>query len=242
MQYRWAEAETAFKRALELHPTHSRGHRWYGGMLLQFGRFNEGLALMERALRLDPYDYPSQSAYGLGLFYADRPEDAVLHLEGLLRQTDHIHAHFILGQVYAYLSSRHTAASGEYFQRALKESQTLAPMEIVLNRRTHPNEPPKTEFSDLVAALAWSYRGRPQGAAESIGRLEADVAAGRTSPSFMARIFAVQNRREAFFKALKECEDQGDRELMYRSVSPLYASVRNDPRFVAVQQRLKLIP
>jgi serine/threonine protein kinase len=242
MQYRWPEAEAAFTRALQLHPTHSRGHRWYGGMLLQFGRYNQAFAEMERGLRLDPYDYPSQSAYGLALFYADRPEDAVRHLENLLRQTDHLHARFILGQVYAYLISRHTPASDEYFRRALEESQTLRVMETTASRRAHPGEPVKTEYADLVAALAWSYRGRPQDAAPFLGRLEADVAAGRTSPSFLARIYAVQNRQDLFFPALAETEAQHDRELMYLSVSPLYASVRTDPRFVAVQRRLNLLP
>jgi serine/threonine protein kinase len=241
MQYRWPEAEAAFKRALELHPTHSRGHRWYGGMLLQFGRYNEAFALMERALRLDPYDYPSQSAYGLALFYANRPEEAVAHLENLLKQTDHIHARFILGQVYAYLSSRGTAARDEYLRRALEESETLRRMETTASQRAHPGDPPKTEYADLVGALAWSYRRRPDAAQPYVGRLEADVAAGRTSPSFLLRIFAVQNKQDLFFKALADTEAQHDRELMYLSVSPLYASVRTDPRFVAVLQRLNLI-
>jgi TolB-like protein/tRNA A-37 threonylcarbamoyl transferase component Bud32/Flp pilus assembly protein TadD len=242
MQYRWPEAEAAFKRALELHPTHSRGHRWYGGMLLQFGRYNEAFSLMERALRLDPYDYPSQSAYGLALFYADRPEEAVAHLENLLKQTDHIHARFILGQVYAYLASRGTAARDEYLRRALQESDTLRLIETTASRRAHPGEPPKTEYADLVGALAWSYRRRPLEAQPFVGRLEADVAAGRTSPSFLARVFAVQNRQDLFFKALADTEEQHDRELMYLRVSPLYASVRTDPRFVAVERRLNLIP
>ena len=242
MQYRWAEAETAFKRALELHPTHARAHRWYGGMLLQFGRHDEARALMQRALRLDPYDYPSQSAYGLALFYSPRPEEAVAHLEGLLKQNNHIHARLILGQVYAYLASRPGAARDEYFRRALAQSDTLRPMEIAANLRARPNDQPKTEYADFVAALAWSYRGRPQSAAPFVGRLEADVAANRTSPSYLARILAVQRRTPAFFKALDDAERQHDRELMYLSVSPLYESVRADPRFVAVQQRLHLIP
>jgi serine/threonine-protein kinase len=241
MEYRWPEAEAAFKRTLDLHPTFSRAHRWYGGMLLQFGRNDAAFAEMERALRLDPYDYPSQSAYGLSLFYGNRPEAAVAQLEGLLKQTNNIHAHFILGQVYAYLASRHTPASDEYFNRALEEANTLTGLETLSSQRAHPQDPPRTEKADLVAALALSYRGRRAEAATSVGRLEADVAAGRTSPSFLARIFAVQRQTDAFFKALADCEEQGDRELMYLSVSPLYESVRTDPRFMAVQRRLKLI-
>jgi len=160
----------------------------------------------------------------------------------LLKQTDHIHARFILGQVYAYLASRGTAARDEYLRRALQESDTLRLMETTASRRAHPGEPPKTEYADLVGALAWSYRRRPLEAQPFVGRLEADVAAGRTSPSFLARVFAVQNRQDLFFKALADTEEQHDRELMYLRVSPLYASVRTDPRFVAVERRLNLIP
>lgn len=230
MQSRWEEAETAYRRALELHPTFARAHRWFGGMLLQFGRFKESLSLFKKALDLDPYDFPSHSAYGLALFYAKQPLEAAAHLEGLIARKDHVHAHLLLGQVYAQLSAIEPSARQEYLQKALQQSAILRQY----------GKPAEDRYADLVAALAWSYRGDREAARDPLQRLEAGWASGATSPSFAARIYAVQARAGDALAALEAAEAQRDRELMYLNVSPLYDAIRSEPRFRALQTRVGL--
>jgi TolB-like protein/tetratricopeptide (TPR) repeat protein len=229
MQSRWSEAEAAYRRALQLHPTFARGHRWFGGMLLQFGRFDESLPEYERALELDPYDVPSQSAYGLALFYARRPQDAAVHLERLLSSTDHIHARFVLGQVYAYLGGLDRSRR-EYFDRALHQAGLLRQKSTAATSR----------YADLVAALAWSYHGDLAAAAPFVDALSVPEGPERVSPSFAARAYAAQGRVPEALAALEAAESERDRELMYLGVSPLYDGVRADPRFRALLARMHL--
>ncbi len=231
MQSRWVEAETAYRRALELHPTFARAHRWFGGMLLQFGRFDESLRLSQRSLELDPYDFPSLSAYGLALFYARRPLEAAAHLEGLLARKDHVHAHLILGQVYAQLSATVPASREEYLRKALQQSDVLRQI----------GKPAEDRYADLVAALAWSYQGNFESARAPLQRLETAWARDVASPSFAARIYAVQRRAGDALEALEAAEAERDRELMYLNVSPLYDAIRTEPRFRALQARMKLV-
>jgi tetratricopeptide (TPR) repeat protein len=230
MQARWDEAEQAFKRALDLHPRLSRAYRSYGGMLVQFGRYDEGLRLGRRGLELDPYDVPGHSAYGLMLFYSGRDTEAAAHLEKLIAQHDHQNAHFVLGQVYAHLGGTATIDRGNYLNRALREAERL---------RQYHNEA-ADRHANFVVALALSYQGDTTAAQPFLEPLERGWSDDSVSPSFAARIYAVQRRTGEALDALEAAEAQHDRELMYVAVSPLYDAIRDEPRFRALIKRAQL--
>ena len=52
--WQWAEAETEYKRALELNPNYATAHQWYFLHLLMVGRTEEAMAEIKRAQELDP--------------------------------------------------------------------------------------------------------------------------------------------------------------------------------------------
>jgi serine/threonine protein kinase len=243
MQARWSEAEDAFRKTRTLHPTFARAHRWYAGMLLQFARYDEALSLTKQALELDPYDASGQSFYGLALFYSNRPEDAARQLEHLVASRgDLVSPHMILGQVYAFLAGKGETTRDGYRQKALAQSAVLHDRELATAAALGPKAGPvSTEFSNFVAALAWSYGGDRAAAQPFVDRLEAQRRVGLVSPSILARVYAAQGRTEAAFQALDDSEAQHDRELMYLSVSPLYRAIRSDPRFDALRRRMSLI-
>jgi len=237
MQSRWDEAEAGFKKALALHDKYSHAYRWYAGMLLQFGRHDEALRLAARAIELDPYDVAAQQFLGLALFYSDRPEEAARQLERVVVRRDVLHPHLILGQVYALLAGRPGPQQATYLQKALEQAAVLRQKELA---DVEEGKPPRTEFADFVAALAWSFHGDPALARPFVRRLEAERAAGRTSPSILARIYAVQGRTGEALDALEASAAQHDRELMYLSVSPLYVHIRDEPRFLALVDQMHL--
>lgn len=210
-------------------------------MLLQFGRFDDGLELIEKALELDRFDYPSQSAYGLALFYAGRPTEAVAHLEQLIARKDLLLSHMVLGQIYAYLGGTKGADRATYLAKALAQSKRIRARELEAGQGV-ANGPasPKTEYADVVGALAWAYQEDAESARPFIERLEAGRAAGVISPSILARVYAVQGRTDEALQALEDAAAQRDRELMYLSVSPYYQRIRSEPRFRALRERMHL--
>jgi TolB-like protein/Tfp pilus assembly protein PilF len=236
-QWRWNEAEAAYKRAIELHPLSGRAQRWYGGLLLQFGEFDRAFERYRRAIDLDPYDYPSQSAYGHALFNAGRAQEAAAHLEQLLSRNDLFYAHALLGQVYAHLVGADPAGREDYLKKALDRADMLRARELAV-RTTE--EPPVTEYADLVAALAWSSKGDLAAAAPYVDRLEAYRARGPRSPAPLARVYAVQGQTTRVMTLLLEAEAQHDRELLYVNVSPHYARIRQEPQFRALLKRIGL--
>jgi len=241
MQSRWDEAEAEFKRTMEMHPTFSRAYRWYGGMLLQFGRSEECLRLVEKARELDPYDMAGQTFYGLALIYSNRAEDAARHLERWVTRGDVRHGNLILGQAYGILAGKPGPERDAFLRKALEQSEILRTKAIADTKDAPPEDRiPRTEFADFVAALAWSFRGNLDAARPFVDHLEAERSAGRVSPSILARVYAVQRRTDDALRLLELSEAQGDRELMYLSVSPLYQHIRTEPRFAALVERMHL--
>jgi adenylate cyclase len=53
-EWRWEEAETEFRRAIEANPNYATAHGWYALYLGHVGRFEEAIAQVNRAQELDP--------------------------------------------------------------------------------------------------------------------------------------------------------------------------------------------
>ncbi len=101
--YDWDEegAEKEFKRALALNPNYATAHEWYGLYLDQVGRFDEGVAEMQRAQQLDPLSQIIQVSVGRCYYYArkyDQALDLLLPLEK--QEEDFWVLHAVLGQTY----------------------------------------------------------------------------------------------------------------------------------------------
>jgi TolB-like protein/Flp pilus assembly protein TadD len=64
-EYDWEGAEKAFRRALELQPGNSDTYDLYGRLCAAVGRFDEAVALQERAFVLDPTSHKTDVATAL---------------------------------------------------------------------------------------------------------------------------------------------------------------------------------
>ena len=69
-------AEEMFRRAIELNPNHAMARKWYGGLLLGLARFEESVAQLESAARLDPLSANVQQSLGMALEAQGRFRDA----------------------------------------------------------------------------------------------------------------------------------------------------------------------
>ena len=150
MQWRWKNRH-GYRRAIELHPTFARAHRWYGGLLLQFGNSTK-TCVYRRGLELDPYDYPSQSGYGHALFHAGRAP----------KRRRIWNAFWAEGSVLCAQHSRpglclpgwsRSDERDDFFRKALERSGILRAKESA-----GVGSPGLTDTS-LVGALAWIYHG-----------------------------------------------------------------------------------
>ena len=79
--WKFAEAETEYRRALELNPNYASAHQWYAEHLYQTGRLREGLAEMQRAQELDPLSPIINALLGVVLRYNGRLDDSFAQLK-----------------------------------------------------------------------------------------------------------------------------------------------------------------
>jgi tetratricopeptide (TPR) repeat protein len=79
--WRWDEAETYFKRSIELNPDYGTGHHLYGDHLAAAGRFDAAVASLQSALALEPWSLIVNADLGWVLFHARRWAQGVEQLE-----------------------------------------------------------------------------------------------------------------------------------------------------------------
>jgi TolB-like protein/DNA-binding winged helix-turn-helix (wHTH) protein/Flp pilus assembly protein TadD len=73
----WIGAEIEFKRSLELNPSYSPAHQWFGVYLYDLGRFEDALKEMRRAEEVDPLSLVINTQLGDVFYYSRRYDQAV---------------------------------------------------------------------------------------------------------------------------------------------------------------------
>jgi serine/threonine protein kinase/tetratricopeptide (TPR) repeat protein len=239
MLWDWSGSERSYLRALNANPRSARAHRWYGGLLIQFGRFEEGLRESRRALELDPYDYPNHSGHGLYLFFAERYDEAVQELESSLAQKDFLGSHINLGDTYAKLAALSSGRkSMEYLAKALREAGIVAQREMDSRRGDYGTH--SLVRSNAMYALYYSVGGEHRKAAPYIRELQRSIGAGEASPMAMAEVFTVLGRTREALETIRMCLERRDRQLLYVKVSPFLIPLRPMPEFQSIIRTLQL--
>jgi len=80
-EYRFAEAEAEYRKALSLNPNEADSHYWFAFLLVDMGRLQEALQEYELAERLDPLTIPILTNKAVALICAGREAEAAKCLE-----------------------------------------------------------------------------------------------------------------------------------------------------------------
>ena len=113
--FKFAESEKEFQRAIEANPNYATAHHWFGNSLLvTLGRFDEGVKEGKRAVELDPLSLIINADLGSTLMIARRYDDAIGQFKRTLALDDKFaYAHWNLGEAL-YLKGDTKAAIAEY--------------------------------------------------------------------------------------------------------------------------------
>lgn len=121
-QKKFQDAEEMFRKILEKNPDHSGALNYLGYMMADRGvQLQEALALIKRAVKIDPNNGAFLDSLGWAFFRIDNLESAEIHLTKavkMVRNDATIHEH--LGDLYSRLGKYETAA--EYYQKSLQHS------------------------------------------------------------------------------------------------------------------------
>ncbi|MGB2625754.1 MAG: protein kinase [Candidatus Acidiferrum sp.] len=208
--WKWSEAESEYRRAIEINPNSASAHYFYGfTLLMPQNRIDQALAEIRIALSLDPLSPVMNMNYGLTLAAAQRYPEAIEQLDKIVQRDPTFQpAHFYLAQIYA-LVGRYREAISELrksgnFQKADNESFS----------------------SDAQGFLKLMQR------ADDDGTL--------APPANIAVCYALTGDRNKTFEALEKAYAIQDSELLAVIRLPVFASLHSDPRWAKLTSKLGL--
>ncbi len=215
----WEGAEREFTRALELNPSYSTARQWYSSFLSSMARHEEAIASAQQASALDPFSITATIRVGIAYSHALRHEQAAATLErAMAMDPGYLHSYSWLTMAYLGLG-RH--------DDALRIAETA-----YAASRNAPG------FRPLIA-FVYRAMGRGDEAREIIlDRLRSPD----TNPFGRALLYLMIDEHEQCYVWLNRGVDERGDQMHSLRTNPFFVTARDDPRFVAVLQRMRLGP
>jgi tetratricopeptide (TPR) repeat protein len=216
-EYDFAGAENACKRALEIDPDSSVGHKAYANFLYTRGRSDEAIAESKRAIELQPLSREHKQTYALALYYGRRYEEEEVQWKRLLE----------LNPTHGYIYTRlfiNLAQQGKYdkaFEYVIKKltSEDKQDNEII------------ERFRSAFAASGW--RG------VTMERIKHPELEGFTGPFDVACLYATIGDNDTAFEFLEKAYQEHNYRISVLQVEPQLDPLRDDPRYADLVQRVE---
>ena len=214
--YDWVGSEQHYRRAIQLNPNAPSPHQWLGEMLVNIGRFDEGLAEGRRAIELDPFSLIANMALGIKLNSARRFDEAIIQLQKTLAlDPNFADVNYFLFEAYANKKMYAEAVAAYVKQKELDGD-------------------PITEIEAMKAAFAKSgWQGFLR---HRSSYLEA------VSPDELADYYARLGDKDKAIASLEKAYEERNEGLTFLKVDARYDNLRDDPRFQDLLRRVGFTP
>jgi TolB-like protein len=205
------------ERAIQLNPNYATAHHWLALPLLAIGQSDRGIAEGKRAIELDPLSLICNADLSWGYFQAHRYDDAEAQARKTLEMDSRFYvAHYYLGGALQF-QGKLTDAIAEY-QKSIE-----------LN-----NEP----FSLAMLGQAYARQGKTDEARKVLTHLSEEAKSRYVSPYALAVILTALGDKGHAIDELERGYDDTGFYISLIKVDPLFESLRGDPRFEALVQKI----
>ena len=216
----WQEAESHFKRALELDPNSASAHLFYSHLLSNLGRHTEALAEIKLARQLDPLFPFGGALEGQSLAYAGRIDEAL----DRLRKTSELEPNFWMPHLFA---------SGVLIEKGIYEE---AVAEARLARKLAPSQTASAAYE----CYALAQMGRQEEARAGLADLLKLSQERFVPPYHFALIYNGLGEKDEALKSLERGFEQRDPKMTFLKVDSKLNNLRSEPRFIELMKRMDL--
>jgi TolB-like protein/DNA-binding winged helix-turn-helix (wHTH) protein/Tfp pilus assembly protein PilF len=213
----WRSAEKEFRRAIELDPNYVTGHHWYAEHLAFQGRFDEALAEIDRARRLDPLSLIIATDTGAILFFARQYDRAIEEFRAVLAVEPTFGRASIIA--FAYLEKGQVA-------EALAQVDTMV---------KHVDGPWPWAYRAHISGRA----GRMADAQRALQKMQ-QTAGPAYLPVLYSTAYVGMGRHDEALAWLEKAYRDRSHILVPLKVEPLFDPLRSDPRFQDLLRRVGL--
>jgi tetratricopeptide (TPR) repeat protein len=211
-------SEEEFRRCLELNPLSADAIHYYGHLLAEHARFEEGIRLMRQSVDLDPLSVHYQCC--LGDVYADarRWDDA-------LREIDRAKG---LDSTFALLDFEYFNIyfnTGRY-DRALEHARRYASREVAFGW-----------FAEYAIAKVNAVTGRRDDVRRQIGLWKESAKGEPLDPGAVAELYSLLGEKDSAMVWLERAYLHHSFFLLYLRVWTGFDPMRDDPRFKEMEKK-----
>jgi TolB-like protein/DNA-binding winged helix-turn-helix (wHTH) protein/tetratricopeptide (TPR) repeat protein len=214
--YDWVGAESDLKQALSLEPTNSRVLSRYGNLLSYLGRTEEATAMLRKAIEQDPLQ--NSNWYELGI--------------ALSESGDHAGAY----DAFHHALAIRPADNFSKFHLARLQLVDGKAQEALDTFRSNADE----EFRDAGVAMVEYTLGDARTSQQALEKL---ITTGAADAAYqIAEVYAWRGEKDKAFEWLERAYRQQDGGLADLKGDLQLASLRSDPRYMAMLRKLNFSP
>jgi tetratricopeptide (TPR) repeat protein len=213
-------AENRYKHALDLNPNYSTAHQWYGRLLFNKGRMDEGLIELKRAQELDPLSLVINSQLAWDYYFMPEYEKAIDQCKKVLEMDlNFAYVHAVLGRVYVQKSLY--GASIQEFQKAIDLS---GGNRLYLAELGH----------------AYALAGKTEEANKILEELQKLSKQKYADASYIAMVYVGLGEIDGAFRWLEKAFEERAFGLTLLKVEPRFDRIRPDPRYKVLLKKMGL--
>jgi adenylate cyclase len=215
--YDWRNGLKEFDRALELNPNLAFAYELQAWTVNGLGRFDEAIAKTKKAVELDPLNPFFQMSLSFYQYWARQYDDAIAQSRKTLAlDPNSAISHVLIG--LSFLKKGDTAGAIAELQKS--------------------KAPDPGAWYQGFLGYAYAMSGDRSKAEQSLRELE-DVAKRQyVSPTAFATIYLGLGEKQKVLDWLEKAYEQQDSACWYLKIDQIYDSVRNEPRFQALVEKI----
>jgi adenylate cyclase len=215
--YDWRNGLKEFDRALELNPNLAFAYELQSWTLNGLGRFDEAIAKTRKAVELDPLNPFFQMSLSFFQYWARQYDDAIAQArKALAMDPNSAINHVLIGLSF------------------LKKGDTAGAITELQKSKT----PDPGAWYQGFLGYAYAISGERAKAEEALRELEELAKRQYVSPTAFATIYLGLGQKEKCLDWLEKSYEQQDSACWYLKIDQIYDSVRNEPRFQALVQKV----
>jgi serine/threonine-protein kinase len=219
----WLAAEKECKRAIDLDPSSEPARNYYSAYLSRLGRHDEAIAEIKRAQELDPRSVRLSADLGYKLYFARRYDQAIEQFKKTIDMDPNS-------------APAHARLGATYLQKGMNEEAILE-LEKARALDNSPERPGRFAWP----AYAYAMSGQRDKAHRMLAELKELAKQRDIQPINFAIIYTGLGEKDQAFAWLEKVYEGGyGRELGEVRVNPMFDSLRPDPRFANLMQRIGL--
>jgi TolB-like protein len=213
----WTGAEAEYRRAVAINPSYPMAHHWLSLHFSRLGRMKEAEDEIQKARALDPLSPIVATDAAQTAYWARNPEEATRRIDAVLATNpDFAEAHLVKGKILEQ--------QGHYEQALAEFKEALMLFRV-------------GSTVEAMRGHALALGGAAEQALSTARQLEVDA---HVSGVDLGAIYCALGQPDVAMRWFNSAWLHRDKEIDLLGIDPMFDGCRNDARFQALLEKLKL--